>query len=829
MSDGRGARSIVEILDGWAAATPEAPALLGIGRQPLPYGGLRDLVAGVGSDLRQLGIGRSDRVVLVLRNGPEAGATFLGVAAAAACAPLNPAYRKPEFDFYLADLAPAAVVVEAESDSEVRGAARERGIAVLELHRVGDEAGRFRLVGSPGAPSGDGPGGPGDVALLLHTSGTTSRPKLVPLTHANLCISARNVAASLELANRDRCLNVMPLFHVHGLVGAVLASLHAGASVVCTPGLHAPSFFSWLEDLEPTWYTAVPTMHQAVLGRARGDVAHGRLRFVRSSSAPLPLQVAEGLEAAFGAPAIEAYGMTEAAHQIASNPLPPGERRPGSVGRATGPEVAILDDEGCPLPPGSNGEVAIRGESVFGGYLGSPDTNESAVADGWFRTGDEGLLDGDGYLFLRGRRKEIINRGGEKVAPAEVEDALLAHPSVGQAVVFAVPDERLGEEVGAAVVPREGSTATESELQQFVAGRLADFKVPRVVTIVAEIPVGPTGKLQRLGMAQLLGIEGRETAPGPVRSEPRTAVERRLVELWREILDVDEVETDDDFFAAGGDSLLAAEVVSRLQEEGWPELSLTVLVWAPTIAKLAAELERGPAVSTAALVPIQEKGDRRALFFVHALDGEVVRFGALARCLGPDQPFYGLKALGVEEQETRHTRIEEMAGHYLSEVRAVQPRGPYLLGALCMGAPIAIEMARTLVAQGDEVPLLVLVDPHVPVAATWSRARRLAERARRALGKAPKAEPYGDLNTPYLRRMAAIRDEYVMARYPGSVAVVLSDEHAPLGWLSAVEGRKEAHELGGVHMELLRWPAVEGVAERIGQALASCDPSGRLG
>lgn len=817
-------RTIPGLIEARAGADPDAPALLDLDRGPLVYRALYEHVANVTAELNALGIRRDDRVATILPNGAEAATAFLGIASAATCAPLNPAYREGELDFYIADLAPKALVVDPASEGPAREVARRRGIAVLELERVGRSAGSFRLA-SERAPAE--PAGPADVALVLHTSGTTSRPKLVPLTHANLCASAANVAAVLRLGESDRCLNVMPLFHIHGLVAAVLASLRGGGSVVCTPGFHAPSFLSWLERHAPTWYTAVPTIHQAVAARAGSEVARrGRLRFARSSSAALPRQVAGELESALGVPVIESYGMTEAAHQIASNPLPPGERRPGSVGRAAGPQIAILDEAGNPLPPGTIGEVAIRGSNVFSGYVVSQDSNERSSSDGWFRTGDEGLLDEDGYLFLRGRLKEIINRGGEKVTPGEVEDALLAHPAVGQAVAFAVPDTRVGEEVGAAVVPRGGAAPGEEELQRFVAERLSDFKVPRWIAVVEEIPASPTGKLQRLGLAERLGIGTAPTRLRPARdgSAP-TELERRLLSLWSEILDVVDLRVDDDFFAAGGDSLLAAELISRLREEGSEHLSLTTLVWAPTVATLAAEIENGARPRAAALVPLQTGGVRLPFFVVHALDGEVVRFGALGRELGPERPLYGLKALGVEKQQPVHGRIEAMAAHYLEEIRTVQEHGPYLFGALCMGAPIAIEMARALLAEGEEVAPLTLVDPHVPFHAEASPARRFARRAGRLLSTAgrPQAEPYATFPTPFLRQMARIRDAYVMTPYPAGVTVYVSDEHVELGWLSAVQGGATVHELGGTHMGLLRRPAVLRLAELIGAALEDAE------
>jgi acyl-CoA synthetase (AMP-forming)/AMP-acid ligase II len=344
---------------------------------------------------------------------------------------------------------------------------------------------------------------------VLHTSGTTSRHKVVPLTHANVCASAANIARSLALTATDRCLNVMPLFHIHGLIAALLASLASGARVICSPGFNALQFFGLVKEHQPTWYTAVPTMHQAILARAERNpeaVKATRLRLIRSSSASLPPTVMLELERVFGAPVIEAYGMTEAAHQMASNPLPPAPRKPGSVGIAAGPEIAIMDEHGGLMARGEIGEVVIRGDNVTPGYANNPAANAAAFAHGWFRTGDQGVLDAEGYLRLTGRLKEIINRGGEKISPREVDEILLEHPAVAQAVTFGVPHDKLGEDVAAAIVLRDGAATTERELKAFAGQRLAAMKVPRQILFVAEIPKGATGKLQRLGLAKLLGL-----------------------------------------------------------------------------------------------------------------------------------------------------------------------------------------------------------------------------------------------------------------------------------------------------------------------------------
>ncbi|RKH53576.1 AMP-dependent synthetase [Corallococcus sp. AB050B] len=496
-----------------ASGRTEDAALGAPGRQGMSYGALRELTAQVREQLNAWGLGQGDRVALVLPNGPEMAAAFLAVASAATTAPLNPSYRPDELTFYLDDLQARALVVLEGTQEPAREVARARGIPLIELRPTLDgPAGHFTLqAAQPMSGAGRRPGlaNPDDVALVLHTSGTTARPKQVPLTHANLRASARHIGAQLGLGPTDACLNIMPLFHIHGLVAAVLSSLGAGGRVVCTPGFNALRFFSWFEEVRPTWYTAVPTMHQALLERARrnaGSLKDHHLRFIRSSSASLPPQVMEELERVFGVPVIESYGMTEAAHQMASNPLPPRPRYAGSVGLAAGPEVAIMDDAGTLLPPGALGEVVIRGPNVMSGYVNNPDANARAFTHGWFRTGDQGTLDAQGYLRLTGRLKELINRGGEKVSPLEVDTVLLDHPAVQQAVTFALPHPKLGEDVAAAVVPREGHTPTERELRDFVASRVADFKVPRRIVFLTELPKGPTGKVQRIGLAERLGL-----------------------------------------------------------------------------------------------------------------------------------------------------------------------------------------------------------------------------------------------------------------------------------------------------------------------------------
>lgn len=588
--------TIFSTLKGISLSQPEKSAILGVDRPGLTYEGLIKQIELTMAWLNWHGLGRNDRIAIVLPNGPEMASCFVCAVCAATAAPLNPAYRAEEFAFYLKDLGAKALIVMQGSSSVAVEEARKLNLAILQLVK-GERTGQFTLEGEVEAKPAENPGSaqPEDIALVLHTSGTTARPKLVPLTQANLTVSAHNSRVALELTEKDRCLNVMPLFHVHGLMAAVVGSLFAGGSVVCTPGFASGEFFGWMAEFSPSWTTAVPTIHQAVLEQARKlpEVRH-TMRMIRSCSAPLPPPVMAELEEVFAVPVIEAYGMTESSHQVASNPLPPGKRKPGSVGLPAGPEVCILDEKGSRLPVGQIGEICLRGGNVTAGYESNPEANRKTFTDGWFRTGDQGWIDEDGYIFIQGRVKEIINRGGEKISPREVDEILLEHPAVAQAVTFAAPHTQLGESVAAAVVLKANSTVMANELRAFVAKRAAYIKVPEVIVFMEQLPKGPTGKLQRVGLAEKLGI-GPVDKMERVRAEeyvaPGNPLEEALAEAWMEILQLPKVGIHDHFLDLGGDSLKAALLVSRLNAALEIEISLAEFFAAPTVANLAKLIE----------------------------------------------------------------------------------------------------------------------------------------------------------------------------------------------------------------------------------------------
>lgn len=465
----------------------------------ITYGQLRDQIEAFAEALAGAGIRRGDRIGMAIPNSAATIVSFIGSSMAGTSAPLNPGYKEDEFRFYLEDTNAKVLLLPPDGIDDARRAA---GDAVPILTVEMDATGNVTIQGATRRPFQ--PPAIDDVALILHTSGSTGRPKRVPLSHANLSISARHVARSYALTGEDVSLCVMPLCHVHGLVASTLGTLATGGTIV-VPGKFDPmSFWGIARDQGATWYSAVPTIHQLLLARVKPGApppaGAEKLRFIRSCSASLPPQVMLDLEAAFGAPVLEAYGMTEAAHQMASNPLPPGARLPGSVGRGTDVGISIRDGHGTVLGPEERGEVCIHGPNVITGYENNPEANATSFFGDWFRTGDQGFLDANGYLTLTGRLKELVNRGGEKISPREIDEVLLTHPAINEAVCFGVPHPMWGEEVAAAVTLKE--SASEADLLAFCKQHLSDFKRPKQIHITDAIPRTATGKIQRRVVAQ---------------------------------------------------------------------------------------------------------------------------------------------------------------------------------------------------------------------------------------------------------------------------------------------------------------------------------------
>jgi acyl-CoA synthetase (AMP-forming)/AMP-acid ligase II len=694
---------IPHLLEHQAQHIPDSSAILAPGCAPLPYGRLYQHVEKLGRALRGMGIGRRDRIVVVLPNGPELAVAILTVSASAVCAPLNPAFGIDELVGYLTDLHPRALITQAGIESPARRAALFRGIPVIELLMASEAgAGLFSISGEEGRARSEEPVSASDTAVLLPTSGTTSRPKIVQQSHASICISAHAHSAALALKETDRCLNILPLFHGHGLHATLLASLAAGASVVCTPGFDVNRFSGWLTTFRPTWYSAVPTIHQAILTQVQHDresLAKSGLRFIRSSSAPLPPRIFAELERTFNSPVIEWYGMTEVTSSpIACNPLPPRERKAGSVGLPTVLDVSIMDERGALLPSAQTGQVVVRGATVMVGYDGNPGATEAAFTGNWFKTGDVGYFDDDGYLFLVGRTREIINRGGEKIAPQEVDEVLLDHPAVAEAATFAVPHATLGEDVASAVVLRPNAVATPNAIRRFAIGRLADFKIPRQVVIVTELPKGPTGKVKRVGLAAKLGFENAGFVPR-IFTAPRTSLEKTLAGIWATVLQIEQVGVDDNFFALGGDSLLATEVLAHIHKALLLDVEVFCIFEAPTVAEMAQHLEilidSGQARRPSSAIP-RSTEEGRALASIAQ-----ERLYALQHAL-PDVPFlnipYALRLTSSFDMAILERSINEIVRRHesLRTTFAVEQGRPVQVIAPQLTVPLRFEDLHVL-------------------------------------------------------------------------------------------------------------------------------------
>lgn len=743
----------------WAAVAPEAPALLAPGREPISFARLSAFLAASRQALRDNGLRPGDIAALVTAQTPNLLTAFLAIAGECACAPLDPSLTEDEYRFYLSSLGAQTLVVEQESASPAVTAARELGMRVLRIRSaIGDPAGVFALDAGE-SPLAMAKGRQTDASLLLYTSATTSHPKLVPLTAAHLHAIVSHTSLTPPLTPADRYLTLMPALHAHGLCSA-LTTLFCGGSVACVSGFEAASFLAWMDELRPTWFTANSAMMRLIRSLAHQSperIWHPPLRFIRAAGTPPEPELIPSLELAVQLPVLQSYGMTEA---VGIARATPDARKPGSVGRSIGLDIAIVDESGNPLPVDCEGEIVLRGPMLMSGYLDDPEANQAAFRNGWFHTGDLGRLDSDGFLFLTGRIKEMINRGGQKILPNEVDAVLARHPQVADVAAFAVPHLTLGEEVAAAVVLSKGATASGLELRRFASVHIAAFKIPRWIVFVDSIPRGSTGKPKRAALADLYrDLAAVETTDA---FRPLEAVETRLVEIWKRVLGIPHVGVDDDFFRLGGDSLSAALMLAEVEKalkSGQDLFDKVEFFDQPTLASLARLLAEGGAeLKDAAelegrgrtrspqdrVLPVQRRGSRTPLFCFPASTFDPFYLRHLSKGLGNEQPFYAVY-LPDPLEENRLLKIEELAQLSVAAIRSVQPNGPCVIAGHCFGGVVAFETARQLLAQGQHVDRLVLFDVPAPgypkvtrswrkyfkesgsALAAWVRGERLAE------------------------------------------------------------------------------------------------------
>lgn len=729
--------TVGEMVAAQATRLGDQPAILSPGQTPLTFSRLHEQIQQIRQDLWDLGIGRGDIVASVLPNGPVAATAVVGASSSATLALLNPDAQASEYETLFRELEPKIVLALPGHAQPARETAGRMSIPVADV-AAATEAGFFRLDSNPphGKSSRIGQLAQGeDLAYIIATSGTTARPKLVPLTHRAACHTMSSAADALALTPADRCLNFSPLFHLLGFMSSLLLPLAGGGSSVCTPGFHLQDFFRWLDEFQPTWFCAVPAVLQEILELSSSYAAvlgHSRIRFLRTGGSPLPPSVLKKIETAFGAPLLQVYALSES--PVIAMDRFSAERRDGSCGRPSCNEVMIVDGDGRRVSPGETGEVAVRGPAVIDGYFRNPEVAPAAFRDGWFHTGDIGYFDADNYLFLTGRASEFINRGGEKISPVEVDRVLMAHPAVAAAVTFPIPHDKLGEQVAAAVVLRDGASATEEQIQEFVAARLAAHKLPRHILFLDELPVGATGKVQRSKMREfyLASPAGKlNSAPRPY-IEPRDERERRIAAVLARVLRVERVGVHDNFFDLGGSSLQATECAALLREEfGVKTLNPGTFLYAPTPARLAETIDDPARLEGAVeILPIQPAGKGMPLFLVEP-GFEATR---LARHLGEDRPVFGVRIR--EGPPFSHRSINEMAAECAAALAHFHSSGSFALAGWCAAGVVALETARQLERRGGEIAFVAILDvrnpflpplsaPHLLWVRLWRRVRRM--------------------------------------------------------------------------------------------------------
>jgi acyl-CoA synthetase (AMP-forming)/AMP-acid ligase II/pimeloyl-ACP methyl ester carboxylesterase/acyl carrier protein len=712
------ASSLFELLYLRAQKDPGAAAVVALGRTPLSFGALLDQFAHIRTTLNSRGLGRGDRIAVLGSRGPETAVALLGVACCATCVPMNPGAPSAELQHGLTETGAKALLVSEDASGDVKELARRAGIVLLEYST--DEsapAGRFRIQSGPaGIVAERGPAQGSDIAFILRTSGTSSRSKIVPITHRNVVARTEKSRRMFEIGPGDCCFNLMPLCYHHGLNNGLMLPLVSGSAVICPPAFDADTFLACMRDHSPTFYTGGFTYYQAILEwlRRHPNTLDGhRIRFMRAGSGPLTAEIRVAIEKIVGAPLLEVYGTTETG-TVAGNSLV-GKRKPGTVGASPDNDVAIADDDGNLLQAGKEGEVVVRGPTVFAGYENDPAANQRVFRGEWYRTGDQGVIDDDGCIRLLGRHDEVINRGGEKISPREVDDALLAHDAVVEAVSFPTPHPTLHQEIAAAVVLRHGAKATSQDLRRFLMLRLAPFKVPRVVICTDQLPKGPTGKFVRKDLAEHFAAALTAADTGPrsgALTEAGTETEKLLLALWRDVLKRREIGVDDNFFLFGGDSLSAVDLINRIEQSLQHQLPVNLLVEAPTVRQLAQCLETGALAPADNIIRIHTKGAQRPLFAIGGTGGYCLYLYSVLHALGADQPCYGLQPPGMDWTAAGCSSIADMARHYLKAVRSIQPRGPYRLMGHSFGGRLVFEMALQLQEMGEPVEFLGLLDTY---------------------------------------------------------------------------------------------------------------------
>jgi oxalate---CoA ligase len=719
-----------------AVETPGGVALAAHGREPLTWADLWRHTYARSEEFVRAGIAPRSVAALALPNGPEFLTTFLAITLRAACAPLELSLTEDEYRFHLSKINAGVLVFADGVNAAVVEVARELGMRLVRIRCPhGSSAGVF-LVEPAGdaviraSPQEAAPRRETSAAVLLHTSATTNTPKLVPLSRENLRAAAEQDLRALQIGPTDRYLSLTPLCHAHGLA-ATLTQLYCGGGVLCDSAFSPADLLESIQKFRPTWMSAGVPVLRTLLALARDNPEAFRrnsLRFIRSTGGSPDPELLDAFQQIVGVPLLNGYGLTEVPG-VTRNTL--SMSRPGSAGKSSGAKLAIRDEAGNFLPAEAEGEIVLRGPALTSGYLDDPQANQEAFRDGWFHTGDIGRIDRDGFLFIAGRKKEMISRGGKKILPLEVDSVLLRHPALADAATFPIPHRTLEQEPAAAVVLRPGAKVSELEVRRFAAKHLADYKVPRKIVFLDQIPRATGGKPRRAALTEQFRKLG-SPAHSP-QLDPPSEIEETLIAIWRRNLGVEHIATGDDFFDLGGDSLSAAHMLTEaaasfeLGQGKLPEADFfdqpTIAALARSIAERAREIRGEPALENRILV-LESDGSRIPIFCFSTSEQDAYQFRHLSRWLGPEQPFTVVCPSHPVQQDRLRT-VEEIARQSITSIRALRPRGPYVIGGHCYGGVVAFEAARQLIAEGESIAMLVLFDTPTPgypkITAAWKR------------------------------------------------------------------------------------------------------------
>jgi len=819
-------QTIAEAIAQHAMRNPSRPAIVGTQFAPFSFRELDRWIIRIGEELRAAGIGAHSRIGVILPPGPESAILGLAIASHAISVPLNSNRPESEIEEELARVHLDALVLPSWIESPALAIAQRSSFGLLEASRAAGSLSSvaLRQVRETSVPAsaagltveqralikhiatGFAPDPTFDsIALIFTTSGTTGTAKLVPVTHQNLLVTADKMRQWFNLSSDDRTAFLLPGYYGAAIKISLLAPLLLGGSVALPPARDVQDLAEWIPDLCPTWLWGNPTFFQAALDNVRSRagmrLTHS-LRFVVSGTAHLPQTLREELEAALGVPVLQSYGMSEAGI-LAADPAPPLKRKPGTVGLISRDELTIVGPTGDLLPDGEVGEIVVHGPTVSP-HIGA-DVEAKHSKDRWLYTGDLGSIDSDGYLTIVGRTKELINRGGEKISPYEVEKALLLHPSVKEAAAFSVPHPRLGENVAAAVVLKPGSNPPTPDIKTFLADHLAPFKIPQHVLVVPQLPKGVTGKISRSELSEVMVHRTRTVA------RPYTPLEFQVRDIWQKLLHRDDIGIDDDFFELGGDSLLALQMIRELEAIARRKISPSALKAVYTIRQLVAAIVDTDSSTSEELVTCAKQGDGAPFILCH---GDFVTLGLwafrLVEMLRGNRPVFL-----VWPHPDPKLSIEEMAKSYLPHLLAAQPTGTFCLGGYCNGGVLAWELAHQLESLGREIECVVLIDvrsfnARLPFRVISHVARLIAAVApgkirenfnfdvmRAVWASAKRPVYYG----PYFRAIS----NYVPPKLQCDVVAVVSDESRGINAFSAVPWRRLARKIRGYEFLTIPW------------------------